>query len=162
MRIPLRWLSEYVDLTVETKELARRLTVAGAEVGGIITTADWEGVVVAHVKKIEQHPNADRLVLATVDNGSGEHARVVCGAPNVRAGQKIAYAAIGAKLIDGHTGEPVTLKAAKIRGVESQGMICSEKELGLSEQHEGILVLPEDSPVGKSLADAIAKPTILG
>jgi len=155
VRIPLRWLSEYVDLTVETGELARRLTVAGAEVGEIITTADWEGVVVAHVDKIEQHPNADRLVIATVDNGSGEPRRVVCGAPNVRAGQNIAYAAIGSKLIDGHTGESVTLKTAKIRGVESQGMICSEKELGMSDQHEGILVLPADAPLGAPLAEVI-------
>ncbi len=154
MRVPLRWLSEYVDLTLPVDELARRLTVAGVEVGEIIR-AEWDGIVVAHVEKIEPHPNADRLVLATVDVGGAEQPRVVCGAPNVRAGQKVAYAGIGAKLIDGHSGEPTVLKAAKIRGVESQGMICSEKELGLSGEHTGILVLPEDAPVGAPLSQVV-------
>lgn len=157
MRVPLSWLAEYVDLTVEPEELARRLTVAGAEVGDIITTGEWPGIVVAHVQKIEPHPNADRLVLATVNTGAAEHPRVVCGAPNVRKGQKVAYAGIGTKLIDGHTGEAVTLKAAKIRGVESQGMICSEKELGLSGEHTGILVLPKGAPVGAPLSQVIGE-----
>jgi len=94
-------------------------------------------------------------VLATVDIGGAEQPRVVCGAPNVRAGQKVAYAGIGAKLIDGQSGEPTVLKAAKIRGVESQGMICSEKELGLSGEHTGILVLPDDAPVGSPLSQVI-------
>lgn len=156
MRVPLRWLSEYVDLTIDPKELANRLTTAGAEVGEIISTADWENIVVAHVTKLEPHPNADRLRLATVDIGGEERPRVVCGAPNIKKGHKVAYAAIGAKLIDGHTGESVTLKAAKIRGVESQGMICSEKELGLSEAHEGIVVLPKDTPVGKPLSQVLS------
>src|SRR3954471_20126080 len=114
MRVPLRWLADYVDLTVDVKELARRLTVAGAEVAEIISSGDWAGISVAYVDKVEPHPDADRLVLATVTAGDGEH-RVVCGAPNVAAGQKIAYASIGAKLINGHTGEPMVLKAAKIR-----------------------------------------------
>ena len=155
MRVPLRWLSEYVDLTVGVDELARRLTVAGVEVGEIIRAGEWDGIVVAQVEKIEPHPNADRLVLATVDVGGETRPRVVCGAPNVRAGQKVAYAGLGAKLIDGHTGEPTVLKAAKIRGVESQGMICSEKELGLSGEHTGILVLPDDAPVGAPLSQVI-------
>jgi phenylalanyl-tRNA synthetase beta chain len=154
MRVPLRWLSEYVDLTIDVKELARRLTVAGLEVADIITAGDWSAISVGYVEKIEPHPNADRLVLATVAAGDGEH-RVVCGAPNVRAGQKIAYASIAAKLIDGHTGEPTLLKAAKIRGVESQGMICSEKELGISGEHTGILVLPDDAKVGTPLSEVI-------
>ena len=155
MRIPLRWLSEYVDLKVPADELARRLTVAGAEVGEIISTRDWDGIVVAEVDKVEKHPNADRLVLATVDIGDDEHPRVVCGAPNVRQGQKVAYARLGARLIDGYTGEERVLKAAKIRGEESVGMICSEKELGLSNEHTGILELPDDAPVGGSLKDVI-------
>jgi phenylalanyl-tRNA synthetase beta chain len=154
MRVPLRWLSEYVDLTVDVKELARRLTVAGLEVADIISAGDWAGISVAHVDKIDKHPDADRLVLATVTAADGVH-QVVCGAPNVAAGQKIAYASIGAKLINGHTGEPTVLKAAKIRGVESQGMICSEKELGISDQHEGILVLPEDAKVGTPLSEVV-------
>ncbi len=101
---------------------------------------------------VEPHPNADRLTLATVNLGGGESITVVCGAPNVAAGQKIAFARTGARLIDGHTGEPSVLRAARIRGVESAGMVCSEKELGLSDYHEGILVLPEDAPLGTPLA----------
>jgi phenylalanyl-tRNA synthetase beta chain len=159
MRVPLRWLSEYVDLTVDTNELARRLTVAGLEVAEIISAGEWQNISVGYVDKVEPHPNADRLVLATVTTGDGVH-QVVCGAPNVAAGQKIAYASIGAKLIDGHTGEETTLKAAKIRGVESQGMICSEKELGISDEHAGILVLPEESKVGQPLSEVIGE-TIL-
>lgn len=157
MRVPLSWLAEYVDLTVEPKELARRLTQAGAEVGDIITSGDWDNVIVAHALKVAPHPNADRLKLVTVDIGEDEQPQIVCGAPNIKKGQKVAYARIGAKLIDGHTGEPTTLKAAKIRGVESQGMICSEKELGLSEAHEGIIVLPKDAEVGKPLADVLGE-----
>lgn len=155
MRVPLRWLSEYVDLTVDVKELARRLTVAGLEVADIIRPGEWAGISVARVEKIEPHPNADRLVLATVDIGNGERPRVVCGAPNVREGQKVAYAGLGTKLIDGHSGEATVLKAAKIRGVESQGMICSEKELGLSNEHTGILVLPDDARVGTPLSEVV-------
>src|SRR5438445_10033123 len=109
MRVPLRWLSEYVALTVGVDELARRLTIAGVEVAEIIRAGEWDDIVVAHVEKIEPHPNADRLVLATVDIGGETRPRVVCGAPNVRAGQNVAYAALGAKLNDGHSGEPFVL-----------------------------------------------------
>ena len=99
---------------------------------------------------VAPHPNADRLRLATVDAGRGPQT-VVCGAPNVAAGQKIAFARVGAHLIDGHTGKPSVLKANTIRGVISAGMVCSERELGLSDEHEGILVLPDDAPVGTPL-----------
>jgi len=138
LRVPLRWLSEYVDLVLDPEELARRLTTAGVEVGEIITAGDWQNIVVGEVVKLDKHPNADRLTLPTVDIGGGEQRQVVCGAPNIAVGQKIAYAAIGARLIDGHSGESMVLRKAKIRGVESQGMVCSEKELGLGEAHEGI------------------------
>src|SRR3989337_3063979 len=152
MRVPLKWRSEYVDLTLDPGDLARRLTIAGAEVGEVITSgAGWDGVTVGRVVDVSRHPNADRLVLATVDLGGEQHT-VVCGAPNVAAGQKVAFARTGARLIDGHTGQPTVLKPAHIRGVESAGMVCSEKELGLSDYHEGILVLPEDAPVGVPLA----------
>src|SRR3989337_3293183 len=152
MRVPLKWLSDYVDLPLDPAELAARLTVAGAEVGEVITTGgDWDGVTVGRVVEVARHPNADRLVLATVDLG-GELHTVVCGAPNVAAGQKGAFARVGASLIDSHTGKPTVLKPAVIRGVESAGMVCSEKELGLSDYHEGILVLPEDAPVGVPMA----------
>jgi phenylalanyl-tRNA synthetase beta chain len=129
--------------------------VAGAEVSEIVSTGSWDGVVIAHVEKVEPHPNADRLVLATVDIGDGEHPRVVCGAPNLREGQKVAYAGVGASLAGGHDGEAFVLKAARIRGVESNGMICSEKELGLSDEHEGILVLPDQAPLGQPLGSII-------
>ena len=153
MLISLKWLNAYVPLTLPLKELTDRLTLAGVKVEKTIAQGDdWDGVRVAHVVAVEPHPNADRLRLVTVDVGS-ERPQVVCGAPNVAVGQNIAYAAIGTRLRDGHTGEWATLKAAKIRGVESTGMVCSEKELGLSDQHEGILVLPEEAPVGTPLRE---------
>src|SRR3989337_1341873 len=153
MRVPLKWLSEYVDLTLDPRELAERLTMAGGEGGQLITAAagEWDGVSVGEVVDVSRHPSADRLVLATVDLG-GERHTVVCGAPNVAAGQKVPFARVGASLIDGHTGKPTVLKPAVIRGVESAGMVCSEKELGLSDYHERILVLAEDAPVGVPLA----------
>jgi len=151
VRVPLKWLQEYVDINLPPGELGRRLTMAGTEVNTILTAGrDWEKISVAEVVDVAPHPNADRLRLATVDLG-GEQMTVVCGAPNVAAGQKVAFARVGAELIDGHTSEPTILKAARIRGVESAGMVCSEKELGLSDYHEGILVLPEDAPVGVPL-----------
>ena len=107
----------------------------------------WDDISVGQVLEVVRHPNADRLTLVSVDDGTERH-KVVCGAPNVAAGQKIAYAKVGAKLIDGHSGKPTVLKKAKIRGAESAGMVCSEKELGLSDEHEGILVLAEDAPLG--------------
>ncbi len=153
MKAPLKWLAEYVDITVTPQELARLLTSAGSEVAAIESTGRaWDKISVAQVADVCPHPNADRLRLATVDL-DGEQMTVVCGAPNVAPGQKVAFARVGAELIDGHTGEPIVLKAAKIRGVESAGMVCSEKELGLSDQHEGILVLPDDAPVGMPLAE---------
>ncbi len=152
MRVPLKWLSEYVDLTLDPKQLAERLTMAGAEVSQIITTAgEWDGVSVGEVVDVSQHPNADRLVLATVDLG-GERHTVVCGAPNVAVGQKVPFARTGAHLIDGRTGKTTVLKPAVIRGVESAGMVCSEKELGLSDYHEGIMVLADDAPVGAPIS----------
>jgi len=153
VRVPLKWLAEYVDITIPPLELARLLTSAGSEVAAIESTGrHWHKISVAQVVDVSPHPNADRLRLATVDLG-GEQMTVVCGAPNVAPGQKVAFARVGAELIDGHTGEPTIVKAAKIRGVESAGMVCSEKELSLSDQHEGILVLPDDAPVGMPLAE---------
>ena len=155
MRVSLKWLADYVDVTLPPKELAHKLTMAGLEVENIERVGgDWDErlITVGRVTSVEPHPNADRLRLATVEYGAGEPMTVVCGAPNVAAGQKIAFARAGASLIDGHTGKPAVLKPAKIRGVESTGMVCSERELGLSEEHEGILVLPEGAPVGAPLA----------
>ena len=152
MRVPLKWLGEYVALALPEDELAHRLTMAGLEVTAIERMgSSWENIFVGEVKDVSPHPNADRLRLATVSLGSEEHT-VVCGAPNVAAGQKIAFARLGANVLDGHSGKATKLKAAKIRGVESAGMVCSEKELGLSGEHEGILVLAEDAPVGAAFA----------
>ncbi len=153
MKVSLKWLKEYVDITVPLPELAERLTMAGLEVGGTEATGgNWENVLVGQIMVVNPHPNADRLTLPTVDLGT-EQVMVVCGASNLRVGDKVAFARLGAKLIDGHTGEVVTLKPAKIRGVVSSGMVCSEKELGISDRHEGVLVLPDDAPVGTPLVD---------
>ena len=153
MKAPLSWLRDYVDIDIPPAELAHRLTLAGIEAEGFEVVGEhWDGVAVGLVTAVDPHPNADRLRLATVDTGDGT-ARVVCGAPNVTAGQKIAFAREGATLFDAHTGRLSKLKAAKIRGVESRGMVCSERELGLSDEHEGILVLADDAPIGQPLAD---------
>ena len=153
MKIPLSWLKEYVDIKVPVAELAHKLTMAGTEVGEVVTTGDWVGCTVGRVTLVEAHPNADRLTLCTVDAGWGEPIRVVCGAPNVAEGQKIAFARVGAELFSSHSGKIETLKAARIRGVVSEGMICSELELGTGDDHTGIVVLPEDAPVGMSLSE---------
>lgn len=157
MKLSLNWLREFVDVDLPVPELARLLIDATAEVESWETIgAQWEPdkVRVARVLSVEPHPNADRLRLVTVDAGSGLQ-QVVCGAPNVASGQKVAFATEGARLRDGHTGEPTVLKLRPIRGVESAGMVLSEKELGLSDEHEGILVLPDDAPVGRPLVEVL-------
>ena len=137
-----------------------RLTMAGNEVKAVeITGAHWENVQVGQIIAINPHPNADRLRLATVRTAQGEQT-VVCGAPNILVGQKIAFASMGAELKDGHTGQTIKLKPAKIRGVESAGMICSEMELGISQNHEGILVLPPDAPLGEPLGEYLGDAVI--
>src|SRR6185295_19408074 len=110
MLVSLNWLSEYVPLALPPRELAERLTICGVKVEKLISRGDeWGGVTVARVMKVEPHPNADRLRLVTVDVGGDQQPRVVCGAPNVAEGQKVAYAPIGTRLHDGHTGEWTTL-----------------------------------------------------
>jgi phenylalanyl-tRNA synthetase beta chain len=152
MKVPLNWLKDYVDVPLPPAELAERLTMAGFEVGEIITTGgNWDNIIVGQITAVSPHPNADRLRLATVDLGT-ESETVVCGAPNLNVGDKIAFARAGARLINPYNGEVEVLKPAKIRGVVSRGMICSEKELGISDSHEGILVLGEAAKVGTSLA----------
>jgi len=157
MKLSLNWLREFVDVDLPVPELARRLIDATAEVESWETIgANWEPdkIRVARVLSVEPHPNADRLRLVTVDAGSGTQ-QVVCGAPNVAPGQKVAFATEGARLRDGHTGESTVLKLRPIRGVESAGMVLSEKELGLSDEHEGILVLPDDAVVGRPLVEVL-------
>ena len=153
MKVPLKWLKDYVDIDIPVDELAEKLTLAGLEVSEIqVIGGSWDKVIVGRILAVNPHPNADRLRLATVDLGSRQKT-VVCGAPNLVVDDKIAFALVGARLIDGHTGKIEELKPAKIRGVVSEGMICSEKELGMSDNHEGILVLPQEYEIGKPLTD---------
>ena len=153
MKVSLNWLKQYVDVKLPVAEIANRLTMAGIEVKSTnIIGANWEGITIGKIMEVNPHPNADRLHLLTLDLGSRTET-VVCGAPNVAVGAKIAYAPVGTKLVDGHTGEAAVLKPAKIRGVASNGMCCSEKELGLSENHEGILILQPETAIGTPLMD---------
>ncbi len=155
MKVPLSWLRDYVDVTVPVEELAGKLTMAGLEVSDIQKIgSNLESVVVAQIIAVNPHPNADRLRLATVDIGDRQ-ITVVCGAPNLVIGDKVPFAPVGAMLLDGHTGKQMELKPAKIRGVLSEGMICSEMELGISDNHEGILVMSPDAVAGAPLSDYI-------
>jgi len=152
VKISLKWLKDYVDIKLASKELAEKLTMAGLEVRVIETVGGtWDNVVIGEVIALNPHPNADRLKLATVDLGT-EQVTAVCGAPNIDLGQRVTFAHVGARLVDPHTGEAAVLKPAKIRGIVSEGMVCSEKELGISENHEGILVLPPEAPIGAPLS----------
>jgi len=153
MKISLNWLRDYVDVTLPLADLAHRLTMSGTEVKSTeVIGQAWDNIVVGEVIAVEPHPNADRLTLVTVDRGV-EHSTVVCGAPDVQVGDKVPFARVGARLIDAHTGELVELRRAKIRGVVSEGMACSEKELGISDNHERLMALPPEAPVGMPLAE---------
>src|SRR2546421_1393805 len=168
MLVPISWLKEYVDLNLPIQQLAERLTLAGLEVEGIENVGDWwdpETIVVGRIVAVKPHPNADRLVLVDVDYGASAPEQVVTGAPNLFAYKgmenlpvlKVAFARAGAVLIDAYSEEQPRpkkkLKPSKIRGVPSNGMVCSERELGLSEEHEGILILSQDAPIGTPLRD---------
>ncbi len=151
MKVSFKWLKDYVDIKLTPKELTERLTMAGLEDKGIQTIGgSWDKVVIGEIIALNPHPNADRLKLATVNIGT-EQVTTVCGAPNISLGQRVPFAHIGARLRDAHTEEAIVLKPVKIRGVASVGMVCSEKELGISESHEGILVLPQEAPIGTPL-----------
>jgi len=152
MKVSLKWLRDYVDITLSPEGLAERLTMAGLETGGIQTIGDgWENISIGEVIGLQKHPNADRLQLATVSLGREQHT-VVCGAPNIRVGIRVPFASLGARLYDGRSGKLTELKPAKIRGVLSEGMVCSEKELGISDNHDEIIVLSEEAPLGAPLA----------
>lgn len=156
MKAPIRWLKEYVPVSASASEIAEKLTMSGTEVGSIeVIGGTWERIVVGRIAGIQPHPDADRLQLVTIEYGSGT-STVVCGAFNIRLGDLVPFAQVGAHLLDAHSGKTVQLKPARIRGVSSEGMACSEKELGLSESHEGVLVLPPDAPVGVPLADYLS------
>ena len=151
MNVTLNWLKNYIDFEFSPSELADRLTMLGVEVESIKQLgAELEGVVVGSVTSIRPHPNADKLVLCQVDTGETEELQIVCGAPNVREGMLAPVATIGATLPIG-----LTIKRAKLRGEESHGMLCSEKELGLSEDAAGLMDLPADIPLGTSFSEAL-------
>lgn len=154
MKFTLSWLKELVEFDDTVEGLADKLTFAGLEVEQIERLGGtFEGVVVGEVKLVEPHPNADKLRLCTVEYGRAEPLRVVCGAPNVKAGGKYPFATVGTTLPGG-----VTLKKAKIRGVESLGMLCAKDELGLGEDHSGLLVLDESLRPGTPLAEVMGPP----
>ena len=156
MKVPLKWIRDYVEIDISHEELEYKLTLAGLEVSGVqVIGGYWDNVVIGKITAVNPHPNADRLRLATVDLGNKQQT-AVCGAPNLFVNDKIAFASVGARLFDGHSGNLTELKPTKIRGVVSEGMICSEKELGISDKHEEILVLPPEFEVGKPLSDYLA------
>ncbi|WP_431212007.1 YtpR family tRNA-binding protein [Puia sp. P3] len=145
MTISYNWLCEYLPVKIETERLSRILTSVGLEVEHIekyeSVKGGLKGLVIGEVLECIPHPNADKLRLTKVDVGGPEPLSIVCGAPNVAAGQKVVVAVPGTT-IHPLKGDPITLKIAKIRGVESHGMICAEDEIGLGESHAGIIVLP--------------------
>jgi len=151
MTISYKWLSEYLPVTVEPERLARILTSIGLEVESFEKYEEvkggLKGLVIGEVISTEKHPNADKLTLAKVSIGNGEPLQIVCGAPNVATGQKVVVAKVGTTIYPTNN-EPVTMKVAKIRNVESYGMICAEDEVGLGASHAGIMVLKEDAKVG--------------
>ncbi len=174
MKVPVSWLKDFVAITLPIDELAEKLTFAGLEVedieyiglpsltrkgaAGEVLAWDRGKIFVAQLVEALPHPNADRLTIVRVDYGRGEPVQMVTGAPNIKVGdkgQKVVLALEGSRLYDGHKEgrQLMTLKKSKIRGVESSSMVCSEKELGISEEHEGIIILPDDAPVGAPLAD---------
>ncbi|HYW95753.1 MAG TPA: phenylalanine--tRNA ligase subunit beta [Bacteroidales bacterium] len=155
MKISYNWLKDYINDLPSPEETAEILTSTGLEVEGLEKTESvrggLQGVVIGEVKTCEKHPNADKLSVTTVDIGQGGLLPIVCGAPNVRAGQKVAVAQVGTTLFMGD--DSLTLKKVKIRGEVSEGMICAEDELGLGENHEGIMVLDPEAEVGSPASD---------
>src|SRR5437764_889921 len=154
MQFSENWLRSMVDPKLNSDELAHLLTMSGLEVEEVERVSPpVSNVVVAEVKEVVKHPNADRLNVCQVDAGSGTLLNIVCGAPNVRAGMKAICARAGAVLPPGADGKPFEIKVGKLRGVESQGMLCSARELKISEDHGGLMELPEDAPVGQNIRD---------
>lgn len=156
MNISYKWLKEYVDFDLSAEEVAVALTSIGLEVGSVeevqTIRGGLKGLVVGHVLTCEAHPNSDHMHITTVDLGNGEApTQIVCGAHNVAAGQKVIVATLGTKLYDGDS--EFTIKKSKLRGVESNGMICAEDEIGVGANHDGIMVLPAETQVGTPAAE---------
>jgi phenylalanyl-tRNA synthetase beta chain len=154
MQFSENWLRSIVNPQINSDELSHLLTMSGLEVEEVEAVAPpFSNVVVAEVKEVVKHPNADRLNVCQVDIGTGTLLNIVCGAPNVRAGMKAICAKAGAVLPPGADCKPFEIKVGQLRGVESQGMMCSSKELGISEESNGLMELPADAPVGQSIRD---------
>jgi phenylalanyl-tRNA synthetase beta chain len=156
MTISYNWLKNYLNIAISPDEVSLLLTACGLEVESVekyqSISGGLEGLVIGEVKEREKHPDADRLSVTKVDVGSGELLNIVCGAPNVQAGQKVVVAPVGANLYPS-SGDPFEIKKSKIRGVVSEGMLCAEDEIGLGSSHEGIIVLNSEVAVGMSAAD---------
>ncbi len=147
MKVPFEWLQEFVVIDIDPHELAKRLTLRGLEVESVETISPaFDGIIIGKIKNIEKHPNAENLSVCIIDTGK-EDLTVVCGAQNIEKGNKVPLATVGA-----HLGN-FAIEQKKLRGVESQGMLCSEKELGLSDDHSGIFILPENVKIGAKLAE---------
>ena len=154
MQFPESWLREFCNPSLTTQQLADTLTMAGLEVEDLQPVAPpFTGIVVGEIKEAVQHPDADRLRVCQVDVGQGSLLNIVCGAPNARVGIKIPCAMVGAELPPGEDGKPFKIKVGKLRGVESQGMLCSAKELKIAEDHGGLLELPADAPLGQNIRE---------
>ena len=149
MKVSLEWLREFLDFDLDADQLAERLTLIGLEVSAVESAhPGFEGVVVAEVAEVAPHPDADKLRVCKVNSGTGDVIQIVCGAPNVRAGMKAPLIKVGGKLPDG-----TVIKRAKLRGIESQGMLCSARELGLSADASGLMELPAAASTGTPLDD---------
>jgi len=154
MQFPESWLREFCNPPLSTQQLADTLTMAGLEVEELQPVAPpFDKVVVGEIKDAVQHPNADRLRVCQVDAGQGSLLQIVCGAPNARVGIKVPVALVGAELPPGEDGKPFAIKAAKLRSVDSAGMLCSARELKLSEDHGGLLELSADAPIGQNIRE---------
>ncbi|SAL28496.1 phenylalanyl-tRNA synthetase subunit beta [Caballeronia sordidicola] len=153
MQFPESWLRTFVDPKLSTDGLSHALTMAGLEVEGLAPVAPpTTKIVVGQVLEVAKHPNADKLNVCQVDAGTGETLTIVCGAPNVSPGIKVPVALVGAELPPAETGgAPFAIKLSKLRGVESQGMLCSARELKLSEDHSGLMILPAETPIGEDI-----------
>ena len=157
MQFPESWLREFCNPPITTAELADLLTMAGMEVEEMLPAAPpFTNIVVAEVLRTDRHPNADRLTVCQVNAGTGAPLTIVCGAPNVRAGIKVPCALVGAELPPGDDGVPFKITLNQLRGVESQGMLCSARELKLSDDHAGLLVLAADARVGQSIREHLS------
>lgn len=162
MQFPESWLREFCNPPISTQQIADTLTMAGLEVEDLRPVAGpFTRVVVGEVKVANPHPNADRLRVCQVDAGQGTLLSIVCGAPNARPGIRVPCALDGAELPNGDGGEPVRIKKGRLRGVESEGMLCSARELKLSDDHEGLLELPQDAPVGQDIREYLRLDDVL-